>query len=345
MPAVRYFSPEDTTEQKLQIERRLGRVKACKYFNILERFLSFKISKREFDRICIATIGRENVPLHNHFLKSILKKACLSKAALPRESKVEGSLKVKMPNGCSNLQSLCKDFPQSPRRGRTPNLRDRRSRDRPSPLGPHGKNNSVGCEDSTPKIHEQQSNIDLHSTGGRLPLSAENGEEVDQDSEILSLYKRSPVRAPLAIPTYNRRPRKYLCQGLSSATVNDTCQSIGQLPDTCSLEKRLEQKLEMEGLKISMDAAILLNNALDVYLKRLIKPCLDLAASKSVNKFSGPIQPGLNELQRSRYAQKPLGSASASISDFRTALELNPTILGEDWSLNLEKICLHASEE
>ncbi|KAK7346916.1 hypothetical protein VNO80_21440 [Phaseolus coccineus] len=344
MPAVRCFFPEDTVEQKLHIERKLGSVKARKYFDLLQRFLSLKISKSEFDRTCIATIGRENVPLHNHLLKSILRKACLSKTAGPRESKVESSLNVKTPNGCSNLQFLCKDFPQSPRKGRTPNLRDRRYRDRPSPLGPHGKNN-MGCEDSAPKIHEQQSFVDLQSPGSRLALPVEDEEEVDQDSEIPNLYKRGPIEAPLAIPTYNRRPQKYLYPGLSLGTLSDTCQSIGQLPDTSSLTKRLEQKLETEGCKISMDTASLLNNALDLYLKRLIKPCLDFAASKSVNKFSAPIQPGLKELPMRRGMQKPIGSASVSISDFRTAIELNPTILGKDWPLNLEKVCLRELEE
>lgn len=345
MPAARYFSPLDTVQQKLHIERCLGSVKACKYFNLLTRFLSLKIGKNEFDRHCIATIGRENVHLHNHFIRSILKKACLPKTALSRQSKAEGSLAVKVPNGCNNLQFLCKDFLQSPRRGRTPNLRDRRFRDRPSPLGPHGKNNSIGLEDSAPKTQEQQSNIDLHSEGSRLPVSVEDGEEVEQDSESLSIYRKSPIRAPLGIPTYSKRAQNLLRKGLPSSTITDTCQSIGQLPDAHSLEQRLEQKLEMEGLKISADAANLLNNALDVYLKRLIKPCLDLAASKSVNKFSGPIQPGLNELPRSRGVQKLTGSVPASISDFRTAVELNPTILGEDWSLHLEKVCLRASEE
>ncbi|KAK7330974.1 hypothetical protein VNO77_25181 [Canavalia gladiata] len=348
MPAARYFYLEDTIEQKLHIERRLGGVKSRKYFNLLSRFLSLKISKLEFDRLCIATIGRENVPLHNCLLKSILKKACLSKTALPREGKVEGSLNAKTPNGpngCNNLQFLCKDFPQSPRRGRTPNLRERRFRDSPSPLGPHGKNNSIGFEDSAPKIHEQQSDVIQQSAGSRLPVSVEDGEEVDQDSERLNLYRRSPVQAPLAIPTYNRRARKRLCQGLACGTVTDTCQSLGQLPDTCSLTKRLEHKLEMEGFKISLDAANLLNNALDVYLKRLIKPCLDLAASKSVNKFSGRIQPGLNGLPMNRCVQKPIGSVSACISDFRTAAHLNPTILGEYWSLQFEKVCLCASED
>jgi len=173
----------------------------------------------------------------------------------------------------------------------------------------------------------------------------EDEEEVDQDSEIMNLYKRGPIEAPLGIPAYNRRPQKYLSQGLSLGTLSDTCQSIGQLPDTSSLTKRLEQKLETEGCKISIDASNLLNNALDLYLKRLIKPCLDLAASKSVNKFSASIQPGLKELPMRRGVQKPFGSASVSLSDFRTAVELNPTLLGKDWPLNLEKICLRESEE
>ncbi|QCD81519.1 uncharacterized protein LOC114175610 [Vigna unguiculata] len=344
MPAVRCLIPQDTVEQKLHIERKLGSVKARKYFDLLQRFLSLRISKSEFDRTCIATIGRENIPLHNHLLKSILRRACISKTIGLRESKIESSLTVKTSNGCSNLQFLCKDFPQSPRKGRTPNLRDRRYRDRPSPLGPHGKNN-IGCEDSAPKTHEQQSIVDLQSPGSRLALSVEDEEEVDQDSEIMNLYKRGPIEAPLGIPAYNRRPQKYLSQGLSLGTLSDTCQSIGQLPDTSSLTKRLEQKLETEGCKISIDASNLLNNALDLYLKRLIKPCLDLAASKSVNKFSASIQPGLKELPMRRGVQKPFGSASVSLSDFRTAVELNPTLLGKDWPLNLEKICLRESEE
>ncbi|KAI4315050.1 hypothetical protein L6164_027898 [Bauhinia variegata] len=346
MPATRYFSPMDTLEQKLQIERRLGSMKASKYFNLLTRFLSLKMSKSEFDKLCMATIGRDNVDLHNHFIRSILRKACLSKTPPSRKGVIEGSLSVKMPNGYhkGNLQLLCKDFPQSPRRGRTPNLRDRRFRDRPSPLCPHGKNHGIACEDSAPKVHEQQSTTDLHSVGSRPPLSVEDGEEVDQDSGSPSIYSRSPVRAPLGLPTNIKGARKIWCNGSTSAAITNTCQNIGQLPDTSSLMKRLEQKLETEGFKISVDSANLLNNALDVYLKRLIKPCLDLVVSKSIDKFSGQIQHGFNGLPTSRYVQKPRGSVLASISDFRAAVELNPVILGDDWPLQFEKICLRASE-
>ncbi|KAI4327367.1 hypothetical protein L6164_019838 [Bauhinia variegata] len=347
MPATRYLLPIDTLEQKLQIERRLGSMKACKYFNLLTRFLSLKMSKSEFDKLCIATIGRDNVHLHNHFIRSILKKTCFSNTPSSRKGVVEGALSVKMPNGYhkANLQLLCKDFPQSPRRGRTPSFRDRRFRDRPSPLGPHGKNHVIACEDSAPKIHEQQSTTDLHSMGSRPPISVEDGEEVDQESGSPSIYCRSPVRAPLGLPTNIKGARKVWCNNSASAAIANTCQNIGQLPDTNSLMKRLEQKLETEGFKISVDSANLLNNALDVYLKRLIKPCLDLVVSKSVDKFSGPVQHGFNGLPVSRYVQKPRGSDPASISDFRAAVELNPVILGEDWAVQFEKICLLASEE
>ncbi|KAK7250932.1 hypothetical protein RIF29_33722 [Crotalaria pallida] len=342
MPAARYFCPVDSFDLRSQIERRLGSMKAFKYFSLVTRYLSLKISKCEFDRCCIATIGRDNVKLHNHFLTSLLKKVCLSETAPPRKRKrsIEGSLDVKTPNGCTNLQL---DLPKSPRKSRTPNLRGRRFRDHPSPLSPPGKSNSIVLDESIPKIHEQQNSIDLHSVNSRPPLSAEDEEEVDQDFQNLGINSR-PIQAPLGIPTYNKIARTRLCQGSASGTITDTCQSIGQLPDTCSLTKRLEQKFEVEGFKISADAASLLNDALDVYLKRMIKRCLDLTASKSVNKLCDTVQPGLNGLQMDRCIQKPVGSVSVSISDFQTAMELNPTILGEDWPLHFEKVCQRASE-
>ncbi|KAJ7952777.1 Transcriptional coactivator Hfi1/Transcriptional adapter 1 [Quillaja saponaria] len=350
MPAARYFTRIDTVELKVQIERRLGRIKACKYFNLLSRFLSLKISKCELDKLCIATIGRENVRLHNHLIRSIIRNASLSNIPPSNKSKVEGSLNVKTPNGfqVSSLQSLCRDFPQSPRKGRTPSLRDRRLRDRPSPLGPQGKKHSTACEDSVPKVQEQQNTSELHSLGSRPPGSVEDGEEVDQDYGSPSIYSRSPVRAPLGISIHTREIRKVLHNGFSSASFSENCYNCGELPETSSLRKRLGQKLEMEGLKILDDGANLLNNALDLYLKRLIKPCLELAGSKSAHKQIDQIQnctqPGLPGMQAMRFVQKPSAPVSASISDFQTAVELNPVILGEDWPLVFEKVGLRASE-
>lgn len=351
MPAVQHFARIDALEIKSQIERKLGRPKAEEYFDLLARFFGLKISKSDFNKLCIDKIGRENVRLHNHLIRSIIKNACLAKTPPSRDDKVEGSFGVKVANGYlrSGVQPLCRDIPQSPRKGRTPTFRDRKCRDRPSPLGPHGKNHSIACEDSIPKFQEQQSTTELLSLGSRPLGSVEDGEEVDQAAGSPSIYSRSPVRAPLGIPLNTRGTRKVLCNGLASAFFTETCQNSGELPDTSSLRSRLEQRLEMEGLKISVDCANLLNNGLEVYLKRLIKPCLELASSRSVHKHidqrHSPPVPGLNGMWPVRYVQKQSEPMPASISDFRVAMELNPQILGEDWPTELEKICLRASEE
>ncbi|TYJ47195.1 hypothetical protein E1A91_A02G171300v1 [Gossypium mustelinum] len=199
-----HFTRVDTLELKSRIERKIGRVNAEKYFHLVARFLSLKIGKPEFDKLCIDTIG------------SIIRNALFSKnPAL----KLEGSLSVELPNGYrrSNLQSLCKDIPQSPRKGRTPNLRDRKLRDRWSPLGPHGKN---------PKVQQQQSATELLSLGSRLPGSVEDGEEVNQAEGSPSIHSRSPVGSPLGISFNSKETRK-------------TCHYRGELPDTSSLKKRL----------------------------------------------------------------------------------------------------------
>ncbi|GMP31308.1 hypothetical protein CsSME_00005578 [Camellia sinensis var. sinensis] len=355
MPVHRHPSRVETIELKFEIERKLGHEISEKYFHLLNRYLSLKISKSEFDKHCIGTIGRENICLHNRLLRGIIKNACVAKTPPPKESKTGCSLNVKVPNGYqrSNLQSLCRDvFPQSPRKGRTPNLRDRKFKDRPSPLGPHGKIHSIGCEDSVPKIQEQQSATEMLSLGSRPPpevTSVEEGEEVEQASGIPSTYCRSPVTAPLGISVIGKGTRKVLRNGSATSFYIDSCLSSGELPNTSSLKTILEQKLETESLKISTDCVNLLNNGLDVHLKRLIKPCLELASSRLGNMHTSEVNNqvvfGLNGMRPMRYVQKPNRPVFASLLDFQVAMESNPRRFGEDWPVQLEKVCLFASDE
>ncbi|KAE8704867.1 putative transcription factor [Hibiscus syriacus] len=349
MPASHKICRVDTLELKSQIVRKIGRIKAEKYFNLLTRFLSLKICKPEFDKLCIGTIGRENVRLHNNLLRSIIRNASVSKTPPPIANNLEGSLSVKVLNGYqrSNLQSLCKDFPQSSRKSRTPNLHDRKLRDRPRPLGPHGKSHNTACEDAVRKVQEQQSATELLSLGSRPPGSVEDGEEVDQATGSPSIYSRIPVSAPLGITLNAKGMRKVPWNGSASDT--ETCYFRGELPDTGSLRERLEKKLEMEGLNISVDCPDLLNNSLDVYMKRLIKPCLELAGTRSRQKLIDRGQnlsmDYLDGMQPMRYAPNQRGPVSASMLDFQVAMEMNPLILGVDWPTQLEKVCLLASEE
>ncbi|CAK9144028.1 unnamed protein product [Ilex paraguariensis] len=355
MPAGRHCPRIDTLELKLQIEKKLGRQKAEKYFNLLNRYLSLKLCKSEFDKLCIGLVGRENIHLHNGLVRAIIKNASLAKIPPPKQRTMEASLNGKVSNGCqiSSLQSLCRDvFPQSPRKGRTPNLRERKFRDRPSPLGPHGKAQSVAGKDLVPTVQVQQSATELLSLESRPPVevnSVEEGEEVEQGSGSSSIYNRSPVTAPLGIPIHAKGTRKVVRNGSALSFYAETCQNSCELPDASSLKKRLEQKLEMEGLEISMDCVNLLNSGLDVFMKRLIKPCLELASSRSeqkhLNQFCNQAASGFDGIRPMKYVQKQSRSFSASMLDFRVAMESNPRILGEDWSVQLEKVSLRASEE
>ncbi|CAK9186277.1 unnamed protein product [Ilex paraguariensis] len=355
MPVRRHSSRIDTLELKLRIEKKLGREKAEKYFNLLGRYLSLKLCKSEFDKLCIGLVGRENICLHNGLVRAIIKNACLAKTSPPKQSKMEALLNVKMPNGyqISSLQSVCRDvLPQSPRKGRTPNLRERKLRDHPSPLGPYGKTQSVACEVLLPKVQAQQSATELLSLGSR-PLaevsSVEEGEEVEQAAGSPRIYGRIPVTAPLGISIHTKGTRKVLRSGSAPSFNIDTCHNNGELPDTSSLKKRLGQKLEMEGLEISLDCVNLLNSGLDIFMKRLMKPCLEFASSRSEHKHLNQIcfqaPSGCNGIRPKAYVPNPNKSFSASLLDFRVTMESNPRILGEDWPVQLEKVFLRASEE
>ncbi|KAK4378493.1 hypothetical protein RND71_000355 [Anisodus tanguticus] len=353
MVSNHHYTRVDTLELRDLIYRKIGQQRAEKYFNELSRFFSSKLSKVDFDKSCIRTVGRENIHLHNRLLLSIVKNASLAKVPPPKPKKVEESLSIKVGNGYqrSCLQSLYGDaFPSSPRKTRSPVSRDRRLRDRPSPLGPLGKS-PVTCEEAAPRIQEQQSATELHSLGSRPPVevaSVEDGEEVEQFVGSPGIQSRSLVTAPLGISVNVGGARKTLHSGSVYNFNLETCQSCGELPDSRSLRSRLERKLESEGLVISLDCANLLNNSLDAFLKRLIEPCIQLAGSQHTNECvrhrNGQILPGWYGQSPGNYTKRQTKSSCASMLDFRVAMETNPRILGGDWSTLLEKVCASASE-
>ncbi|KAH9608433.1 hypothetical protein KSS87_008706 [Heliosperma pusillum] len=320
MSGDQHFARIDILEIKVQIGKKLGSEKAQKYFGLLDSFFRFKIAKSEFDKLCGVILGRENVCLHNRLIRSILKNAVFSKTPPRKENKDLNFSCDKVANGYprSCHQPMRRDvLPPSPRKGRTPGFRDRKFKDRSSPLGPNGKVNAVtASKDLGQKTLEQQSATELLSLGS-MPIevtSVEDGEEVDQAAISPGIESRNPVTPPFGIPWNGKGNRKVL-SSLPSSDHAETCLGNGMLPDTSSLRKRLEQKFEKEGMRVSVDCVNLLNMGLDTYLKSLIKPSLELASSRF-----------------------------GTMLDFRTAMELNPNVLGEDWPMQLEKVCLRESE-
>ncbi|XP_074325706.1 uncharacterized protein LOC141663785 [Apium graveolens] len=312
------FTRDDTRELKAVMFRKIGRRRADKYFNLLNKFLSLKVGKYEFDKLCVRVLGKENLCLHNQLIQTMLKNSSVGTVP-PSRVKAHSPISV----------------PFSPRIGRSPANRDRKNLDRPSPLGPLGKS--------------QQSATDLLSLGSRPPIeiaSVEDGEEVEQAAESPGIQSRSPFTAPLGI-LVNKSARKALSGGNQKKFHALTCQQTGELPDAKSLMNHLEHKLEMDGLNISLDCANVMNNGLDSYLKRLIEPCIQLAGSRSMKKCPPQRITGLKGMlpANERFLEKPSNSVNASLLDFRVVLESNPSILGGDWPVLLEKACAHAFEE
>lgn len=333
MGANQQYTRVDTLELKALLYQKIGQQRAEKYFNLLNKLFSLQLTKSNFDKFCIRTIGRENLPLHNRLICSIVKNSALAKVPPPTVKNLANSLNVKVARGSSqrnSLQSLYGDsFPLSPRKSRSP--RDRKFKDRPSPLGPNGKSDYVGEAGSKVQQELHQSPTELHSLGSRPPvevLSVEDGEEVVSGSP--GIQSRSPVTAPFGISLKTNKARKTLNHISVYGSRPQSCQESFELPESRYLRGRLKQKLEGEGVSISEDCANLLNVGLDAYLKRLMEPCIGLARSRM-----GQTAAGFNgSLNR----QRPRISGGVSLLDFNVALECDPRRLGGDWSTQLEKL-------
>lgn len=210
------------------------------------------------------------------------------------------------------------------------------------------------------KSREQQTGPEVISIGSKALLevaSVEDGEEVEQVRFSPSVQSRSPVRPPLGIPMgVDSLPRQVLRKGsttgfhLCRSKVPETCQSSSELPDTRSLMKRLQHRLELEGLGLSVDCANLLNNGLDAFIKRLINPCMDIARSRCSNertmsRANGKFYHTTNGAWHEEHVQRLNQCYSASVLDFQVSTKLNPQLLGVDWPVQLEKICLLPLEE
>ncbi|CAI0470464.1 unnamed protein product [Linum tenue] len=354
MSSKQSYKRVDTLEIKALLTKRIGHHRADKYFDQLTRLISLKTTKSEFDKSCARIVGRENIPLHNQLIRSIIKNASLGKVPPPLGSikRVPTTPNVKVLDR-SSLQSLYGEaaFSPSTRKGRSPI--NRKFKDRPSPLGPlSSKPQNVLLSDEliSRAQEQQQSATELLSLGSRPPpvdvASVEEGEEVEQFAGSPGVQSRCPVTAPFGISMNLGRKalsNLSLCGRATTNLHHGTCQNSGELPDTRLLRNRLQQKLQAEGMHVSLDCVNLLNNALDAYLKRLVEPCLGLAACS--RSRSGSFLHDAARSSRFTMQGSEGVSRSGSMLDFRISAESNPQMFGADWAVQLEKVTLRASEE
>ncbi|KAK4274353.1 hypothetical protein QN277_017584 [Acacia crassicarpa] len=216
----------DLGEIKAQIVKRIGGDKSKRYFYYLNKFLSQKLSKNEFDKLCYRLLGRENLQLHNHFMRSVLKNACEAKTSPPFQksgSLKSGTLAATISPGredgnehsSSSFQNQSQSvsiwsngvLPVSPRKSRS--VTRVKNRDRPSPLGPNGKvdsalHHSLGTEDSGSKVDMENGTLtpcdyqrptQLLQAVAELPEN-ERWDAVDGTVEKPRIHGKGPTRLP-----------------------------------------------------------------------------------------------------------------------------------------------------
>ncbi|KAJ4788129.1 hypothetical protein LUZ62_039375 [Rhynchospora pubera] len=166
-----YESPRvDTVELKSRLFKRLGRQRAERYLSNLTKLLTLKLTKNQFDKLCYSTIGKENIALHNLFIKSIIRNACkfLGQHVANKQTATGNS---RTGNGKLPVDKFGNAFLGAPKR-----ITEKRVKLRPSGKAPNGGFPEVG--------------------------SVEDGEEVEQvrGSSSPCVQSRSPIRAPLGVP-------------------------------------------------------------------------------------------------------------------------------------------------
>ncbi|XP_039049573.1 uncharacterized protein LOC120190594 [Hibiscus syriacus] len=234
-------------ELKAQLIQRFGPERSKQYFHFLNKLLSLKLSKVEFNKVCFLVLGRENVRLHNLLICSILKNACNAKVPPP-----PGTIHESLQTGEVLLS------PQKARSGASIRLI---AKDIQKPLQHHqeisGKANN-GRDALLPNPEIKGSFNGFPSEDGRDQsemLFVEDGKET---------YARSSLQAPPGVPLFSRGTRRSF--RLASSTRYAKSYDIGGLLDAESLREHIQQIAAQEGLEgVSMDCATILNNGLDVY--------------------------------------------------------------------------------
>ncbi|KAF8074328.1 hypothetical protein N665_1113s0009 [Sinapis alba] len=355
----------DLAELKAHIVKKIGVERSRRYFYYLGRFLSQKLTKSEFDKSCHRLLGRENLPLHNKLIHSILRNASLAKTPPPQKSLVLG--KEDGPNRNDHVWS----------NGVLPQVQSGTCvgtiRDRPSPLGPNGKvksslhqplcsredksgNRNTENEDFGPFAYHRSGRYS-DERGLRIPDKGQAADPVSIDDEAQGergrlVLSKGPVTAPLGVSFCAASVGGSRRTVPVSARADFTsCYESGGLSDAEMLRKRMENIAVAHGLEgVSAECSSMLSNVLDVYLKKLIKSCVDLSGARSRQSreeiVNGVWPSNSLQIQASNQASGITQEQhQVSLLDFRVAMELNPTQLGEDWPLLRERMFLSSFEE
>jgi hypothetical protein len=318
-PRSKKFGRVDTVQLKAQIVRRLGPQRAELYFRSLTKFLGCQLGRDEFQKACAAALGKENVRLHTCLVQSILRNAFVSDGPPPSAQAATGNSETSTAVSNGTLTSGL----QPPVRRARPPL-TKWSGDKPSPIG------------KSPLGHRPGTAREFVSAGtGSKALqevvSVEDGEEVDQarggSGSPVCVQSRSPIRPPLGV----------LKAQDPEPSTSDVCYNNGELPDSQSLSKLLDERLKAQGLSVPEECADVLNSGLNAYMSRMLKACLGVAkarggVSKTTRQANGrgrgrPVA-SVNSGQINGSTLEPSCCYQASLLDLSTAVLSNARLAG-----------------
>ncbi|KAL6651552.1 hypothetical protein ACP70R_010477 [Stipagrostis hirtigluma subsp. patula] len=305
----------DLRELKAQMEKRLGPDRSRRYFGCLNGYLSQRLSKQDFDKVCLLTLGRENLQLHNRLIRSILYNAYQAKCPPPPPdvgrpvvaSGKKASQAAEVFNSCNGDVRLSQVQGSRPMGA----VHDHPLKDRMNHIGPNGRaevtvnhtqvahGGSAALENGTLSSLELKRSVQYQQREQAEPLAKRPHVEqlppdsmlaqrrimagtADRSAEIL----RSPVRAPLGVPFCSASvggARKLPPPPLSAGEdCFSSCLEHGGLLNSEVLHRRMEKTAETLGLVgVTMDCAELLNSGLDRYLKSLIRSSVELIGASA----------------------------------------------------------------
>ncbi|KAM0895469.1 hypothetical protein ACQ4PT_023804 [Festuca glaucescens] len=301
----------DLRELKAQMEKRLGLDRSRRYFSYLNNYLSEKLSKPDFDKMCLLTLGRENLRLHNRLIRSVLYNAYQAQCPPPPPDagRSVGASAKKVSQAAGAFNSCNGDVRLLQVQGSRPvgAVQDHQLKDRFKNMGPNGRveasashtqvvrGGSAAPENGTLSSVELKRSVSFQQHEPAEPLAKHLRvdqllpENVLKKRRIMSdaaadhsaQMSKSPLRAPLGIPFCSASAggaRKLLPPPVNAGEDPfSSCYEHGQLLNTEILRKRMEKTAETLGLVgVTMDCAEILNNGLDSYLKNLIRSSVDL---------------------------------------------------------------------
>ncbi|RVW49129.1 hypothetical protein CK203_084412 [Vitis vinifera] len=265
---------------KADIVKRLGPERSKQYFYYLNRLLALKLTKVEFNKLCFRILGKENVALHNRLICSILRNACHAKS--PPAVNDEEAPKSTLTKALNQPVFLNGNV---------------------LPLSPEKE--AVAASSELIEQSKNDGEVSFHHPAKLSLIKTPPDGPVSVNSKVQNdLVAKGGKEYPLEVYSM-------LHLGFHSF--------LGRLYDIETLRERMQQIATTHGLEgVSVDSANLLNNGLDIYLKGLIRSCMEMVGHHY--QIQSSCRP-LEGMQEGR------SCSPVSLLDFKVAMELNHSSL------------------